>query len=504
MEPVAPPPPAPQPLRLLLGSTVESLDPGQGSLSAIIDQLFSGLVAPTPDMDVVPDVARRWEVLEGGRKYVFHLRDDVQWSDGTPLTAGDFEYAWKRNLHPTAGSPRADLLYDIKGARLYHHGKAERGAVGVHALDTVTLVVEVERPIGYLPHLLTHSITCPVPRHCVEAYGEEWTAVDRIVTNGPFRLESWEQGEQLVLVRNETYHGRFRGNVEKVVLLVPGDIWGIVDWDAHALALYERDGVDVMRIGEAVAQARERHADEHLSFPMLWTIWLSFDLSQPPFNDLRVRQAFAMAIDRARFQNEVTRGLFTPADGGLLPPAMPGHSPGIGPTYDPVRARCLLAEAGYAEGQGFPRIHGMGGTSQESEFLQAQWQENLGVQVDWQTLDVATAYARASREPPPLFFGAEMPDYPDPNSYMRGFFQLPYIYWRKEAFDGLVEKAGQVTNQEERMKLYQQADRIFVDELPLTPLFYGRLHILVKPWVHKYLLSPAWKAFWQDVILDPH
>jgi oligopeptide transport system substrate-binding protein len=498
------PPPAPHPLRLLLGDSLRTLDP-LGTSSAIVGHLFSGLVEPTPEMDVVPDVAWRWEVLDGGRKYVFHLRDDVRWSDGTPLTAHDFEYAWKRALDPATKSPMARQLYDIKGAEAFHQGKVSApDSVGVSAVDEATLAVELEGPTGYFLHLLTSNVTCPVPRHTVEAHGEDWTAPEKIVTNGPFRLESWQRGERLVLARNETYHGRSQGNVEKVELLMSGDIWGIEDWDARSLALYETGTVDVLRIGEAVGQAREQYAEEHVSFPSLWTIYVSFDLSRPPFNDLRVRRAFALAIDSARYQREVTKGLFAPASGGFLPPEMPGHSPGIGLPYDPAQARRLLAEAGYPEGHQFPSVKGLGGTRQEADYLQAQWRENLGVEVEWEVLDVATAYETARRERPPLSFGAWGADYPDPDNFLRLCLQKPYFNWRNEAFDRLVEEARRLTDQEKRMKLYRQADRILMEEVPLTPLFYGRSHFLVKPWVRKYLMSPIGDVFWKDVIIEPH
>ncbi|MEW5958015.1 MAG: ABC transporter substrate-binding protein, partial [Chloroflexota bacterium] len=496
------------PFRVLWPDDPPTLDPAFTiDYSPIVGHLFSGLVATTPELDVVPDVAQRWEILDGGRKYIFYLRDDIRWSDGAPVTAHDFEYAWKRILapRPATGSPAASLLYDIKEARAFHRGEAEPEAVGVRALDAVTLVIELEGPVGYFLNLLTYSITYPVPRHIVETYGEDWTAVGKIVTNGPFRVESWQRGERLVLTCNEMYHGRFRGNVEKVeCLLLGGDIWSMADWDTRSLALYETGALDVMRIAEAVGLARQKYAQEHISFPMFWTIYVSFDLSQPPFDDLRVRRAFALAIDSARYQNEVTKGLFTPATGGFLPPAMPGYSAGIGLPYDPAQARRLMAEAGYPDGHHFPKVKALGGTRQEAEYVQAQWRENLGVEVEWDVLDIVTAHEMASREVPALFFVAWGANYPDPDSFLRVCFQQPYHNWRHEAYHRLVEKARQLTDQEQRLKLYRQADRILMEQIPLAPLFYGRLHFLVKPWVRNFRLAPTWEAFWKDVVIEAH
>ena len=189
--------------------------------SAKIIQLFSGLVELRPDVGVVPDVAQSWQVLQDGKKYLFHLRDDVRWSDGKPVTAGDFEYAWKRVLgdHTTFTIPR--LLYDVKGARAFHQGEvSDPDSVGVRALDEITLAVELEGPTGYFLHLLANAVTFPVPRHMVELHGEAWAEPENILTCGPFRLESWQPGERMTLVRNPDYHGRFTGNLECVELLL--------------------------------------------------------------------------------------------------------------------------------------------------------------------------------------------------------------------------------------------------------------------------------------------
>ncbi|MFC2036553.1 ABC transporter substrate-binding protein [Chloroflexota bacterium] len=197
-----------------------SLNPGVAMdhpAAVFHDHLFSGLVEVSPDMSVVPDVARSWEVLDGGRKYVLHLRHDVVWSDGVPVTAEDFEYAWKRVLDPARQWRAANQLYDIRGARAYHRGDLTGlDQLGVRALDDFTLVVELEGPANYFPYLLAFSPMFPVPLHVVPAHGAASTELDHFVTNGPFRLAGWERGESMVLERSPTYHGRFTGNVQRV------------------------------------------------------------------------------------------------------------------------------------------------------------------------------------------------------------------------------------------------------------------------------------------------
>jgi len=339
--------------------------------SGVMSQLYSMLVEWGPEMDVVPDVAQTWEVSEGGRKYVFHLREDARWSDGTSVTAEDFAYAWRRVLDPTTGSPAASLLYDIKGARAFHQGDvSDPDYVGVQALDEHTLVVELEEPTSYFLQLLTYPATGPVPRHVVEKHGDSWTQVDNIVTNGPFILKSWQMKQSIVLVRNPQYCGRFKGNVQQI------DLFPMAG--SAALKLYEDDSLDVLHLGllppPEMDRGRQQYAGEYLSVPWLATIFVAFDVARPPFDDVRVRQAFVLATDREMLGDVIWRGYVFPATGGLIPPGMPGHSAGIGLPCDPQKARRLMAEAGYPGGRGFPMVEALTPHEREplSKHLQAQ------------------------------------------------------------------------------------------------------------------------------------
>jgi oligopeptide transport system substrate-binding protein len=506
-EPLAPPPPAPHALRVpwLDPPTLDPTMAGDTTSGGVIDQLFSGLVECTPEMDVVPDVARSWEVLEGGRKYIFHLRDGVCWSDGAPVTAGDFAYAWKRVLNPATGSHNASLLYDVRGAKSFHQGHAsDPHQVGVWALDELTLAVELEGPTGYFLQLLAHTATYPVPRHAVEAHDDRWTEVENIVTNGPFRLEAWQRGDSLVLVRNPEYHGRFTGNLQQVRLSL------LKDWSS-TLKMYEADGLDILFLStlprEEMDRARQRHAGEYVSGPTLDTGYSAFDVTRPPFDDVRVRLAFVLATDRETLADMVMRGYAFPATGGFVPPGMPGHSEGIGLPYDPERARQLLAEAGYPGGRGFPDVEALlpsrPGARDTAEYLHAQWRENLGLDIPWEAMEWATYLDRLGKAPPHLFGMGWICDYPDPDSFLRVAIRL-HTRWRNETHDELVEEARQITDQEERMKLYQEADRILVEEAPILPLTYGRDHMLVKPWVRKGHPSPIGTWPCRDAIIEAH
>jgi ABC-type oligopeptide transport system substrate-binding subunit/tetratricopeptide (TPR) repeat protein len=507
IEPTAPPPPAPHALRLAFWEPV-TLDPGLSTdapSGAAIHQLFSGLVRLSPELDVLPDVARSWEVLEGGRQYVFHLRDDVRWSDGAPVTARDFEYAWKRVLDPTTGSATASLLYDVSGARVYHQSHMDDpDRVGARAVDDVTLAVELEGPTGYFLHLLACRPAYPVPQHVLQVHGAAWAELPSIVTSGPFRLAAWERGESMVLERNPAYHGRFTGNLRRVKLsFSPGS-------PGRRLEMYDDNHVDVCFF-RLLAQAewdraRQRHAEEFVSAPSLLTFYVGFDVDQRPFDDPRVRRAFALATDRETLADVAVKGYAFPATGGLVPPRMPGHSPGIGLRYDPEGARHLLAEAGYPGGRCLPVLDTLLPADQPLyvaviQYLQAQWLENLGVEITWSEVDWGEYLDQRTLR---MWLMGWIADYPDPDTFLRAARWRVQTKWQNEAFDGLVESARRVMEQRERMRMYQRADRILVEESPILPLFHPRLDLLVKPWVRRYPTIPGNPWLWKDVVIEPH
>jgi len=464
-------------------------------------ELFSGLVEFTPDMGVVPEVARSWEVLEGGCKYIFHLRDDVRWTDGTPVTAGDFEYAWKRVLAPATGAPIVELFYDVKGARAFHEGEVDDpDQVGIRALDEVTLVVELEKPTSNYLLRLAVWMCRPIPRHMVEEHGEAWAEVENIVTYGPFKLESWRQGQPMVLVRNPEYRGRFTGNVQRVELSL------LVD-ESDPLKMYEANGLDVLDLDDLAPlerdRARQRHAGEYLSGPWPSTVYVGFNVSRSPFDDPRVRRAFVMATGRKTLADVILRGYEFPATGGFVPPGIPGHSAGIGLPYDPEQAQRLLAEAGYPGGRGFPAVeaHTYLEFQPRDSYLQTQWRKNLGVEITWHIAEWEELHYRAS---PNIFRGGWIAGFPDPMSFLEKCPMRQAAGWQNEAYDGLIEEARQVTDQGERMRLAGQADRILIEAAAVMPLVYRRSHLLVKPWVRRFPTSPVRWWFWKDVIIEPH
>ena len=520
-------PPSSHPYRLLWGLEPKNWDPNPTFDYEI--PLFSGLLEESCDLEAVPDVACSWELLDGGRTYLFHLRDDVRWSDDRPVTAGDFEFAWKRlldpavppmnarrrALDPSTGMRSADLLHDLRGARAYHLGEiSDPEAIGVRAVDPLTLLVELEQPAVYFLHVMAHPVAFPVPRHCVEQCGDAWCEAGTIVGNGPFVLKRWHPRERVDLARSPLYHGRFGGNVREVELLcLPYP----TDWQAR-LELYESGLLDVLMISnwprQGIELARRRHPDEYRSLPSLHTTAICINVRRPPFDDVRVRQAFAHAVDRRSLLADAQGDSVELATGGFVPSAMAGHSPQISLAYDPERARRLLAEAGYPGGRGFPEVEYRAFMTPNVTAAAARWtrnlQEVLDVSVRWTIVDWNEYYQGFDRQPPHIGFITWSANTPDPDDFLRVAYRhiQRYFGWGHDLYEQLVEGAKQVTDPEARLRLYRQADAILVREAAIVPFIHNPTVCLIKPWVKRYPLSPlagvsAWTSL-KDVVLAPH
>jgi len=504
-ESTSPLPSAPHALRMQASEPI-TLDPNKikdGNSASFIRQIFSGLVEASPDNSVIPDIAQSWEVQEGGTRYLFYLREDARWSDGTPVTSGDFEYSWKRAL-AFGHSNVPDYFYDIKDARAFHEGDlSDPDLVGVRSLDERTLQVELEQPASYFLHLLTNSVTFPIPRHVVERYEEAWTEVGNIVTNGPFRLESWQREESMVLTRNEDYSGRFTGNLKRVeIQFGPGSDFGRVE-------AYEADELDVIYVGAFLGEKDgllSRFYGEIVTSPFKNTECLCIDTTRSPFNDSRVRKAIAMATNRVGGWKAIERmeGHNTlPATGGFVPPSIPGHSPGISTVFNPQEAKRLLADAGYPEGKDFPIIDVIyldlaeGLNSRIERTFSSQWKEILGIESKWEFLEWRSFPKRLQTNRPMMSFYNWGADYPDPDNFLR--LGLPkWTGWQHDAFDTLIEKSRRSMDQNERLTLLREADKILMEEALIIPLLYIGGVYLVKPWVRRYF--PAWKY----IIIEPH
>jgi len=465
-----------------------TLDPGMvvDDVSAfVLGQIFEGLVELDEAMGVVPALARRWDVTDDGRRYTFHLRVGTRWSDGSPLTASDFEYAWKRNLGLGPGTPARLLLTGIAGARKYAEGDAA-SAIGVQALDDRTLDVRLEQPAGFFPLLLATFVTYPLPRSVVEGRSQPWTEAKFLVGNGPFRLVEWQRGRKMIFETNPFYDGLRPGNVGRIEAPVIGDYEPLLKQFNDGFL----DGISLIKMTPGAFQMHIQAAYRRdlTITPALSTLYVAFRADRAPFDRVLVRKAFVRSIDREAFIRDTGVVYLKAARGGFLPPGMAGHSATVGLPYDPEEARALLAEAGYPGGAGFPVAElvysGDASSNVTASYLAQAWEETLGVKVQLTRIEFGELLRRGREDPPDLTISGWGADYPDADDMLRVVFHGHPLRWHNARFDALVEEAARITDRKRRIELYREADRILVaEDVAVLPLGYAQGRQLVKPYL---------------------
>jgi len=394
------------------------------------------------------------------------------------------------------------MFYPIKGALEFNQGfSSDPESIGIRATDTLTLQVDLISPIAFFPYLMTLPAFKPVPQHVVERWGTAWTNVDKIQTNGPFRLTAWEEGRFAYFERNPAYPGEFPGNLTQVEVNV------LPDWHDR-LQKYEADELDVLDVTWLPPQTAERvrqlNAGQYVSKPLLFTGYFGFNVSKHPFNDKRVRQAFGLALDKGMLADIIGRGHLPPATGGFVPPGMLGHIENIGLPYNPERARSLLTEAGFPGGRGFPEIKFLlprGAIVIDVDFVQHQWGVNLGVSFDTRIVELMELSQQLEVDPPDLYAYSWVPDYPDPDSFLSAWGPVAWTRWQDPAYDLLVKEALKTSDQEERLVLYRQAENMLVKQAPILPIVYGQQHLLLKPRVQKFPTSTSRCVHWKEVVM---
>lgn len=314
----------------------------------------------------------------------------------------------------------------------------------------------------------------------------------------------WEPGRHMRLERNPRYHGPFTGNVEEVHLALDQKP------DAQ-VAMYAADRLDVVSNWFAslaqIDALRQRYPADYVRRPRFATNYGFFDVSRPPFADRRVRRARAMAVNRSALADVQLQGYAQAATGGFVPPGMPGHVPACGLPFDPEHARRLWAEAGYTEKGAFPRLP-LFTTPFAADLvshLAESWRIVLGIDVHIRELVPEAWREQRSRHHPTIAIGGWWADYPDPDNFLRVVAEIDMPEWRHVTYYELLERAGRLTNQEQRLQLYREAEQILAQEAPLFPLAYSPMHLLIKPWVKRYPTAAVkYPGFWKDVIIEAH
>ncbi len=477
---------SPKILRLGNGAEPKDLDPAvvTGMVEFhVISSLLEGLTTLNlKDLSPIPAAAESWDVMPDQKTYTFHIRKNARWSNGDDLTAADFIYAWTRLLAPATAAEYAYQAWYIKNGRAFNEGKLKDPArLGLSAPDTKTLVVTLESPTPFFLALLNHHSLYPVHRGTVEKHGTRWTRPENFVGNGPFKLKDWVMNSVVAVERSPFYWDSETVKLDEIH-------FHPIEDESTEEKQFRAGKLDVSYTIpiERIPYWREQKEIYH-EFPSLGTYYYELNVTRGALRDRRVRKALAMSIDRVAIVEKVTRGGQIPAF-AFTPPNTAGFTPKVGLRYDTEGARKLMAEAGYPDGKGFPKLDILYNTSEGhrkiAEAFQQMWKKALGIEVglfnqEWKVFlntkrKLDYGIGRAG------WFG----DYPDPNTFLDMYVTgggNNHTGWGNGEYDELIQKAWRATARDDRYAYFQRCEDILSEEVPIIPIYtYTRLN-LVRP-----------------------
>ena len=502
-------------LRFGNGSEPQDLDPHTvtGTVEyRLFQTFFEGLVSEDPQMNIIPGVAERWEISPDGLTYTFHLRADAKWSNGDPVTAQDFIQSYQRELTPAIGSQYAYMLYNhVRGAKDYFDGKlTDFSQTGFQAPDARTLVFHLIQPTPFLLHALNQYPWYPVPIATLRKFGAltqrntAWTRPENFVGNGPYLLKSWQPNQLIVAERSPTYWDRARVKIDEIQLY-PTEM---ADAEERMFRAGQLDMTNEVPLTKLAVYQRD-HPESVRVDPYDGLYFYRYNVARKPFDDVRVRRALALAIDRETLVRKVTLAGEQPAY-NFVPQNLLGYRSEHAFKADVAEARRLLAEAGYPGGRGFPRVDLLYNTLEKhktiGEAIQQMWRTNLGVDInllneEWKVY-IDDQHAKNFQ----IERAGWIADYVDPHV----FFDLWETNggnndsnWGNPDYDRLLHSALSAPNDAARYATYQRMEKILLEEMPALPLFYYTRARLISPRVVGWVNTPIDNCPWKYVDLKP-
>jgi len=476
----------PADLVIVNGAEPETLDPhlntGQPD-GRIVDSIFEGVTRLNPTNALPePGLAERWDISPDGLQYTFYLRPSARWSTGPPITAHDVAFSWRRALAPETAADYAGLLYCIRNAEAFNRGWTNPTTrrpftaddLGIRILASNIVQVELEAPTPFFLNLCALRVFTILPAHTVQTGGDRWMKTRPLPVSGAFQLEAWRVNHKVRLRKNPLYWDADHTRASVVDLLS-------TDQPTVALNLYMTGQADIIwdknLVPPELFDLLKLRPDCHIS-DFLGSYFLRFNVTRPPFNDRRVRRAFALAVDRERITQRITRG-GEKAFSHFTPAGIPGYQPPQGLSYDPTAAARQLAEAGFPGGRGFPNTEYLMNSSRLNEQigveLQDMWRKALGVRVELRQVEWKVFLNDQSRTNYQISRSSWVADYQDPNTFLDLFTSNNgnnRTGWSHPPYDQLILRANRETNAARRMALFAEAEHILVrEEVPIIPLY---------------------------------
>ncbi|WP_259048268.1 ABC transporter substrate-binding protein [Klebsiella sp. BIGb0407] len=462
----------------------------------VIRDLFEGLTNQTEKGEIVPGVASRWQSNDN-RTWIFTLRDDARWSDGTPLTAQDFVYSWQRLVDPATTSSFAwfAALAGIQNAQAIIDGKMPADKLGVTAVDDKTLQIQLDKPVPYFPSLTVNASLYPVPRHVIEQYGAEWTKPGKLVGNGAYTLQDRVVNEKLVAVRNANYWDNDKTVLNKVTF-VP------VNQESAATKRYLAGDIDITEsFPKAMYQKLKQDIPgEVYTPPQLGTYYYAFNTEKGPTADVRVRQALNMTIDRRLMADKVLGTGEKPA-WHFTPEVTAGFTPEPSPFENlsqeelNSQAKMLLRAAGYGPEKPLD-LTLLYNTSENHQkiaiAIAAMWKKNLGVDVKLQNQEWKTYIDSRNTGNFDVIRASWVGDYNEPSTFLTllGSTHSGNISrFKSDAYDKILNQAAIETTAKARNQDYNLAEKILLEQAPIAPIYQYTNGRLIKPWLKGYPIN---------------
>ncbi len=475
------------------GAPPSTFDPALASdtsSSEVIVEVFSGLVTIDRNLKVQPDIAESWTLSEDRKTYIFRLRSDAKFQNGKTITAQDFKYSIERAADPAIRSPVArSRLGDIVGVQEKLDGRSKEVS-GVQVVDDRTLRLTIDAPKSYFLAQLATQAAFVVDRENVEQSGTNWFL--RPNGSGPYKLIRYAIGDRIVLERNDLYYGAPKPSVKTITF------W--FNFSGSFVRQYLQNELD-----SALVHAQETNGvfapdspvrREVTIAPTFRIEYVGLNNKLPPFDDVKVRQAFNLAIDKKGIAEGILRRTALPAK-GIIPPGFPAFNPDLkGWEYDPLKARQLIKESKYGDVRSLPRITlTVSGPSLVTEAVVPMIRQNLGIDLQINQQDFGLMIKELERRPMPfeMYSLGRVPELGDP-AYLDPLFHSQgasnYMGYSNLETDKLLEQARSEPDEKKRFTLYQEAEQVIVNDAPWIPLFFNDNYWLTKPYVKDLIYPP--------------
>ncbi|MEO6004438.1 MAG: peptide ABC transporter substrate-binding protein [Opitutus sp.] len=500
-------------LRISQRNEPADLDPALATLPDeffIIRALSEGLVSPRPDSpdrpsshDVEPAAASHWELSSDQLVYTFHLRTDAYWSNGDEVTAADFRDSYRRLLTPATGSPKAALFAMVKNARAFSAGElTDFSVVGFATPDRRTLQITLEQPMPQFLQYVASGPWIPVNSRVVEKLGRGWTRPGNFVGNGPFILTEWRPHQRIVVKRNPKYHNAAAARLEEINFVACDN----GDTEDRAFRAGQLDITMAVPPAKLEAYARDRPHELHRA-PLAETRYLAFNTQKPPLTDERVRKALSLTIDRRLLTGQLLRGGQEPADRMVAPGLRTKGAEPVMETalvaMDVTLARTLLRDAGFPDGNGFPRLElSTWVNSPVTEAIQQMWKKELGIDVGLILRDAKIHVASLREGNYDVGLITAIPDVLDAANVLQDFTSdAPgnYPHWSDAQYDAAIRESQHATDALSRSNHLVRAEMRLNEACPLTPLYFNAKNWLMSSRVRGWQQDALWTRFYLNV-----